>query len=173
MGKTFFIGIGGCGINTVNHWIKAKQISADKACCLNINQEDLERSLATINMLINKKNSKKIVLQIKKRIQDAEAIVIVAGLGGYAGSTFLPIILKSLVNSGLKLISVVIKPFAFEGKERRDITQQVITELTTILSKDILRIYENQQILSGSNRDQPLTDAFVKLSKKIMEDIAQ
>lgn len=172
MQNTFFIGIGGCGTNTINRLIDGNQLLPDNTCCINTAQENLENSKSKTKIAIDEQNVKQAISQIEKQAINFNNIVVIAGLGGYAGSTFLPIIAKALTSKKLNVIVVMTKPFKFEGKERAAMTEKALNEINRVLTKEKILIYENNLILDSADKKQSLPEAFGGLDKNILSDLS-
>jgi len=172
MKNTFFIGIGGCGTNTLNRLVKGNQLLPENSCNLNTAAEYLERSLAKTNIVVNEQNVQQTISQIAKQAMNFKTIVVIAGLGGYTGSTFLPIIAKALTSKKLNVIVVMTKPFRFEGKERAAMTEKALNEINGVIAKDKILVYENDLILTSVDKNNSLTEAFEAQDKYILRDIS-
>ena len=79
--------------------------------------------------------------ELKKMLTDARLLVMVAGLGGGTGSGAAPVLAQMARDAGLFLVSVVVMPFAFEGKRRREQTEAALEEIS--LLSDIVFCFEN------------------------------
>jgi cell division protein FtsZ len=82
--------------------------------------------------------------EIRQEIGNADAIVIVAGLGGGTGSGVTPIVLEVIKEKGALAFGVVTLPFSFEGEARQKIAREVVKELC---SSDMLTVISADMIL--------------------------
>lgn len=74
-------------------------------------------------------------------LQDVRLLVLVAGLGGGTGSGAAPVIAEIAREAGLFLVSVVLMPFRFEGRRRREQAEKALEEVSRL--SDIVYCFEN------------------------------
>lgn len=79
--------------------------------------------------------------ELQAMLTDARLLVMVAGLGGGTGSGAAPVLAQMARDAGLFLVSVVVMPFAFEGKRRREQAEAALEEIS--LLSDIVFCFEN------------------------------
>ncbi len=79
--------------------------------------------------------------ELQTMLTDARLLVMVAGLGGGTGSGAAPVLAQMARDAGLFLVSVVVMPFAFEGKRRREQAEAALEEIS--LLSDIVFCFEN------------------------------
>lgn len=79
--------------------------------------------------------------ELQAMLTDARLLVMVAGLGGGTGSGAAPVLAQMAREAGLFLVSVVVMPFAFEGKRRREQAEAALEEIS--LLSDIVFCFEN------------------------------
>ena len=58
--------------------------------------------------------------RVQEILRDVKLLVMVVGLGGGTGSGAAPVLARMARDAGLFLVSVVMMPFSFEGKRRRE-----------------------------------------------------
>jgi len=92
-----------------------------------------------------------------KLTPDIEVVILLAGLGGDIGSRVREIA-KAVNQLGISCFSIVTLPFPFEGKKRRNISEEVLLEL----AKYSLEVYfsDNRNLLGRSPYGTSLDDAF-------------
>ncbi len=79
--------------------------------------------------------------QIAPLLQDSRLLVMVAGLGGGTGSGTAPVLARMAREAGLFLVSVLVMPFAFEGRRRREQAEHALEEVAAL--SDIVFCFEN------------------------------
>ncbi len=78
---------------------------------------------------------------IERMLQGARLLVMVAGLGGGTGSGAAPVLAQMAREAGLFLVSVLVMPFSFEGKRRREQADSAREEIARL--SDIVFCFEN------------------------------
>ena len=96
---------------------------------------------------------------------DVNTVLVVATLGGETGSTFAPIEAAQTKKSGAKN---VIRPFAFEGENKRARAQKAAVELSDVCDKVILQ--DNEKLIADYPELNILT-AFEYADKAIADSI--
>ena len=117
MKKITIVGLGNMGLNFIN--------SVDKDFKKNISDIEINSLL-----LIPKELNKDFIIN---NIQKNHQIFVVAGLGGYSSNALIELvdILKRIdINPNV----IVLKPFAFEGKEKVELANSVIEKLNDSLN---------------------------------------
>lgn len=79
--------------------------------------------------------------ELQAMLTDARLLVMVAGLGGGTGSGAAPVLAQMARDAGMFLVSVVVMPFSFEGKRRREQAEAALEEIS--LLSDIVFCFEN------------------------------
>lgn len=79
--------------------------------------------------------------RVRELLADAKLLVMVVGLGGGTGSGAAPVLARMARESGLFLVSVVMMPFTFEGKRRREQAELAQEEIARL--SDIVFCFEN------------------------------
>ncbi len=183
--KIKIIGIGGCGSNIVSKMsYKIKDVDL---LIIDTNENSLKKHSVENKIQIGKigigtgskpeagkKAFQENVNGIKEHLKEYDLIFIVAGFGGGTGTGILPEIAKLLKEMGLLTISVITKPFEFEGIVRKRTAEQGLKELKNnadsylvIDNSKLSKIAKNKLIfLKAFN----LVDEFVyKVIKEIIE----
>lgn len=78
---------------------------------------------------------------IERMLKDVRLLVLVAGLGGGTGSGAAPVLAAKAREAGLFLVSVLVMPFGFEGKRRRQQADEALEEISRL--SDIVFCFEN------------------------------
>lgn len=79
--------------------------------------------------------------ELQAMLTGARLLVMVAGLGGGTGSGAAPVLAQMARDAGMFLVSVVVMPFSFEGKRRREQAEAALEEIS--LLSDIVFCFEN------------------------------
>ena len=79
--------------------------------------------------------------EFEKILKDKKLLVLVVGLGGGTGSGAAPVLASVARDAGLFLVSVVVMPFAFEGRRRRAQADSALEEISRL--SDIVYCFEN------------------------------
>ncbi len=79
--------------------------------------------------------------QIASLLADSRLLVMVSGLGGGTGSGAAPVLARMAREAGLFLVSVLVMPFSFEGRRRREQAEKALEEVSTL--SDIVFCFEN------------------------------
>ena len=85
-------------------------------------------------------------------------VFITAGMGGGTGTGAAPVIAEIAKEAGILTVAVVTKPFAFEGKKRKDLAEKGIDELSQFV--DSLITIPNEKLLPVLGREVSLMNAF-------------
>ena len=79
--------------------------------------------------------------KVQKILKDCKLLVMVVGLGGGTGSGAAPVLARMAREAGLFLVSVIMMPFSFEGKRRREQAEKAHEEIARL--SDIVFCFEN------------------------------
>lgn len=79
--------------------------------------------------------------QILELLKDARLLVMVVGLGGGTGSGVAPVLAQMARDAGVFLVSVLVMPFAFEGRRRREQADQALETIASV--SDLVYCFEN------------------------------
>ena len=154
------LGAGGGAISIQNHIIKADSfnanfiaISGDKYC--------LQKSLAQNKIQITSFNglgspqpeyysegAKNSSEQIVKAINCSNILFLLVCMGGANGTGIAPVVAKLAKDMGIFIVSIVTKPFLFEGQRRVEKAEAGIVEL--LKSSNELFVFNLNDILKNS-----------------------
>ena len=167
------IGVGGGGGNAVNHMVNSLIEGVDFICA-NTDAQALKslqaRSVIQLGNALTKglgaganpEIGRQAALDDRDRIlevlEGADMVFITAGMGGGTGTGAAPVIAEIAKEAGILTVAVVTKPFAFEGKKRRDLAEKGIDELSQFV--DSLITIPNEKLLPVLGRDVTLMNAF-------------
>lgn len=167
------IGIGGGGGNAVNHMVNS-QVEGVDFICANTDAQALKslqaRSVIQLGNALTKglgaganpEIGRQAALDDRDRIlevlEGSDMVFITAGMGGGTGTGAAPVIAEIAKEAGILTVAIVTKPFAFEGKKRRDMAEKGIEELSQFV--DSLITIPNEKLLPVLGREASLMSAF-------------
>jgi len=177
--KIAVIGVGGGGCNMINHMIKEGSHKIDLIAA-NTDLQVLHISKAPRKIQLGAKLTKGLGAgmkpeigrdsavesyeEIKSALQGADIIFIAAGLGGGTGTGAAAIIAKAAKEIGALTVSVVTKPFTWEGKKRAGLANLGLEELKKV--SDSIIVVPNDRLLEIIDENVGMKDAF-----KIIDNI--
>ena len=175
------VGVGGGGGNAVQHMVKAGIEGVD-FICLNTDAQALGNTQAKTTLQIgsnitkglgagaNPEIGRQAAIEDRERImeviQGSDMLFITAGMGGGTGTGAAPIVAQIARELGILTVSVVTKPFSFEGKRRMKSADEGITELTKHV--DSLITIPNEKLLQVLGKSISLLDAFKSANDVLM-----
>src|SRR2546425_872306 len=168
------IGVGGGGGNAVNRMI-ANNLQGVEFIAANTDCQALRSSKASVRLQIGSKLTKGLgaganpdtgrqaALEDSEKILEllsgSDMVFITAGLGGGTGTGATPIIANLAQELGALVVAVVTKPFAFEGKRRREQSDQGLRELQDCV--DTVIAIPNEKLLATVDKKMALSAAFL------------
>lgn len=174
------IGIGGAGNNALNGMIDAG-LQGVEFIAINTDAQALENNKAPIRIQIGKNVTKGLgaganpdlgresILEdqdeVKQAIQGADMVFITAGMGGGTGTGAGPIVGEIAKSIGALTVSIVTKPFLFEGFPRLKRAEAGINNLRQ--HSDTLIIIPNQRLLAIVDKQATMLDSF-KLADSVL-----
>jgi len=175
------VGVGGGGGNAVQHMVKAGIEGVD-FICLNTDAQALGSTQAKTTLQIggnitkglgagaNPEIGRQAAIEDRERImeviQGSDMLFITAGMGGGTGTGAAPIVAQIAKELGILTVSVVTKPFSFEGKKRMKSADEGINELTKHV--DSLITIPNEKLLQVLGKSISLLDAFKSANDVLM-----
>lgn len=175
------IGVGGGGGNMINHMISHSDTGDIELIAANTDAQALETSLASKKLQLGGKltkglgagmvpdvgrdSAKENYDEIKASIDGADIVFIAAGLGGGTGTGAAPVIAQIAKEAEALTISVVTKPFKFEGRKRTKLANLGLEELKK--ESDSIVVIPNEKLHSIVDRKLGIADSF-KLVDKIL-----
>ncbi|EDP74295.1 cell division protein FtsZ [Hydrogenivirga sp. 128-5-R1-1] len=176
------IGIGGAGSNIVSKM--GNFINHVELYILDTNQKSLSKHSLKNKILIGKSGigtgSKsdigkrafnESVENIKSLFKDTDLIFLIAGFGGGTGTGVLPEIAKVLKEMGILTLSVITKPFNFEGKIRERIANEGLNNLKN--TSDSYLIIDNNKISKLAKSNLTFLEAFSLVDEFISKIIKE
>lgn len=177
--KISVIGIGGGGCNMINHMIKEGSQKVDLIAAntdlqvLHISQAPKKIQLgikltkglgAGMKPEIGRDSAVESYEEIKTALKGADIVFIAAGLGGGTGTGAAAIVAKAAKEVGALTVSVVTKPFTWEGKKRAGLANLGLEELKKV--SDSIIVVPNDRLLEIIDENVGMKDAF-----KIIDNI--
>ena len=177
--KIAVIGVGGGGCNMINHMINEGSHKIDLIAAntdlqvLNISKAPKKIQLglkltkglgAGMKPEVGRDSAVESYEEIKATLKGADIIFIAAGLGGGTGTGAAAIIAKAAKEIGALTVSVVTKPFTWEGKKRAGLANLGLEELKKV--SDSIIIVPNDRLLEIIDENVGMKDAF-----KIIDNI--
>lgn len=177
--KIAVIGVGGGGCNMINHMINEGSHKIDLIAA-NTDLQVLQISKAPKKIQLGLKLTKGLGAgmkpevgrdsavesyeEIKGSLKGADIVFIAAGLGGGTGTGAAAIIAKAAKEIGALTVSVVTKPFTWEGKKRAGLANLGLEELKKV--SDSIIVVPNDRLLEIIDENVGMKDAF-----KIIDNI--
>jgi cell division protein FtsZ len=171
--KIKVIGVGGGGGNAINRMIK-ENLQGVEFIAVNADAQALYFSEAPYQIRIGDKLTKGLGAggdpdigakaadeskeELQKAVQDADMVFITAGIGGGTGTGASPLIAHLAKQAGALTIGVVTKPFAFEGKRRREVAEKGLGQLKGEV--DTLIVIPNDRLLELVDKKASIQEAF-------------
>ncbi|MEK7599300.1 MAG: cell division protein FtsZ [Patescibacteria group bacterium] len=167
------IGVGGSGLNAVDHMIRCKVKGVD-FIGINTDAQDLHHSLMSKKLHIGRNTTRGLgagmdpdlgrqaAEENKSEIQDlvkgADIVFITCGFGGGTGTGAGPVVAGIAKEAGILTIAVITKPFAFEGAKRSQIAEEGILKLKD--NVDAMIVIPNERLLALVDKNTPFLSAF-------------
>jgi len=167
------VGVGGGGNNAVTRMITSNVRGVD-FIAINTDRQALQKSAATNKITIGEKITKghgagsnpevgaksaeESLEEIKDALTGADMVFITTGMGGGTGTGAAPVVAKIAKDMGMLTIGIVTKPFAFEGKKRKDQADAGIAALSQYV--DSLVIIPNERLKQVSDKPITMLNAF-------------
>lgn len=167
------VGVGGGGGNMIGHMIK-EGVTGIEMVAVNTDAQVLSETNMATKIQIGAKLTKGLGAgmkpevgkdsalenydEIRNSLEGADIVFISAGLGGGTGTGAAPVIAQIAKEVGALTISVVTKPFMFEGRKRLKLAEAGLEELKK--ESDSIVVIPNDKLLSIIDRKLGLKDSF-------------
>ena len=167
------VGCGGGGNNAVNRMVDAG-LRGVEFISINTDRQALALSGAQTKIQIGEKLTKGLGAgavpevgrraaeesreEIAQALKGADLVFVTAGMGGGTGTGAAPIVAEVARDIGALTISVVTKPFAFEGKQRMKNAEMGIADLKQRV--DTLVVIPNDRLLQVVSKGTTMLEAF-------------
>jgi len=177
--KIKVIGVGGGGGNMVNHMI-SQGVGEIELIVANTDAQALNASLADTKIQLGERKTrglgagmkpevgKNAALEsfddLKDTLNGADIVFIATGMGGGTGTGATPIVAQAAKEVGALTVSVVTKPFGFEGRKRSQLADVGINDLKA--ESDSIVVIPNDKLLSIVDKNLGIKESF-----KLVDDI--
>jgi len=167
------VGVGGGGGNMIGHMLN-EGVTGIEMMLVNTDAQVLSEESGASKIQIGTKLTKGLGAGMKPSIgrdsalenyddiraalDGADIVFISAGLGGGTGTGAAPIVAQIAKEVGALTISVVTKPFGFEGKKRSNLADAGLEELKK--ESDSIVVIPNDKLLSIIDRKLGMKDSF-------------
>ncbi|TLD96842.1 cell division protein FtsZ [Helicobacter jaachi] len=174
------IGVGGGGTNMISHLAKTNPHKAIKLIAANTDVQHLEGANANVKMKLGEKLTKglgagmhpdvgeKAALEtyeeLKQTLSGSDIVFISAGLGGGTGTGAAPVVAKAAKEVGALTVSIVTKPFKWEGGKRTRLAEEGLRNLKA--ESDCIIVIPNERLLSIIPKNCGFQESF-----KIVNDV--
>jgi cell division protein FtsZ len=177
--KIAVIGVGGGGCNMINHMIAEGTHKIDLIVAntdlqvLNLSKApkkiqlgiELTRGLgAGMRPEIGRDSALESYQEIKESLDGSDIVFVAAGLGGGTGTGAAAIVAKAAKEVGALTVSVVTKPFKWEGKKRTGLANLGLEELKKV--SDSIIVIPNDRLRNIIDETVGMKDAF-----KVVDDV--
>ncbi len=177
--KIKVIGVGGGGGNMIDHMI-AQGVGEIELVAANTDAQALASSLADTKIQLGERKTrglgagmkpevgKNAALEsfedLKESMEGADIVFIATGMGGGTGTGATPIVAQAAREVGALTVSVVTKPFGFEGRKRSKLADLGIEELKK--ESDSIVVIPNDKLLTIIDKNLGIKESF-----KLVDDI--
>ena len=167
------VGVGGGGGNMIGHMIN-EGVSGIEMLLINTDAQVLNENNAAAKIQIGAKLTKGLGAgmkpnigkdsalenydEIRAALEGADIVFISAGLGGGTGTGAAPVVAQIAKEVGALTISIVTKPFMFEGRKRLKLAEQGLEELKK--ESDSIVVIPNDKLLSIIDRKLGMKESF-------------
>jgi cell division protein FtsZ len=185
LARILVVGVGGGGSNAVNRMIEG-QVGGVTFLAVNTDAQVLGLCKATNKLQIGESTTRGLGAggdpeiggkaaeegrqDFAKYFQGAEMVFLTAGMGGGTGTGASPIIAEVAQELGALTVGVVTRPFAFEGRRRREAADEGIERLRQKV--DTLIIIPNDKLLQVSDKNTTMLQAF-KMADEVLRQGVQ
>jgi cell division protein FtsZ len=167
------VGVGGGGCNAIN-WTVNQRVQGLETIAVNTDNQALLNAQATVKIRIGEKVTRGLGCggdpavgqlaaeeshdELQSALEGADIVFIAAGMGGGTGTGAAPVIAKIARDMGALTISIITKPFIFEGTRRRQIADTGASILKTC--SDTLITIPNDKLLGLTDKKMTMRMAF-------------
>jgi len=177
--KIKVVGVGGGGGNMIDHMI-AQGVGEIELIAANTDAQALHTSLADKKIQLGERATrglgagmkpdvgKNAALEsfedLKEAMEGSDIVFIATGMGGGTGTGATPVVAQAAREVGALTVSIVTKPFAFEGRKRTKLADLGIEELKK--DSDSIVVIPNDKLLSIVDKNLGIKESF-----KLVDDI--
>ncbi len=167
------VGVGGGGGNAINRMIEAG-VQGVEFIAVNTDAQALARNLAPTRIQIGEKLTRGLGAGARpeigreaaledtevllEKLSGADMVFVTTGLGGGTGTGASPVIAGLAAELDALVVAVVTKPFAFEGRRRRQQAEEGLAELKKAV--DTVITIPNDKLLATVDQETTMQAAF-------------
>lgn len=182
--KIMVVGIGGSGGAAIDRMIDGK-IRGVEFVAINTDAQALHHSNAPHKLHIGKTTTRGLGAgmdpdigrkaaeenqdEIHDLLKGADMVFITCGLGGGTGTGAAPLIADIAKDIGALTVAVVTKPFSFEGAQRKQISENGLSDLTDRV--DTIITIPNDRILQIIDKKTSLLEAFSTVDEVLRQGV--
>lgn len=177
--KIKVVGVGGGGGNMINHMVR-EGVNGIDLIAANTDAQALDHSLAYTKIQLGEKRTKGLGAgmipqvgreaaeesyeEIKSALEHADIVFIASGFGGGTGTGAAPVVAQAAKEIGALTVSVVTRPFMFEGRKRMKLAEIGLNELRK--ESDSIVVIPNDKLLTLVDKNLGIKDSF-----RIVDDV--
>ena len=178
------IGLGGGGGNAVNRMVESG-VKGVEFIAANTDKQALNQSKADVKIQLgaaltdgqgagaNPAIGKEAAIESKKEIEEAltgaDMVFVTCGMGGGTGTGAAPVVAEIAQSLGALTVSIVTKPFSFEGPRRMKQAIAGIEELKKHV--DTLIVIPNDRVREIIDRSTPMYEAFKEVDNVLRRGV--
>ncbi len=178
------VGIGGSGVNAINHMVNSK-VKGVEFIAINSDAQDLHGSMAKrkihigknltrglgtgMNPDLGRRAAEETRQEIQEALQGSDMVFVTCGMGGGTGTGAAPIIAKIAKELGALTIAVVTRPFSFEGAQRSRLADEGLMDLKKEV--DAFIVIPNDKILSIVDQQTSAKSAFAMCDEVLRQAV--
>ncbi len=182
--KIKVIGVGGSGGAAINRMIDAG-VKGVEFIALNTDVQALHYNKAAkklhigktitrglgagMNPEIGRQAAEETQNEIRDALKDTDMVFVTCGLGGGTGTGAAPIVAEIARDIGALTVAVVTKPFAFEGAQRKNLSERGLMELADKV--DTIITIPNDKLLQVIDKKTSLLDAFMVVDEILRQGV--
>jgi cell division protein FtsZ len=167
MAKTIrIIGFGGAGCNVASYLHTHTETNAEYLLC-DTDKQMLKAYNEEQSYYLNKVFTTQDDVCITSFVQDAKQIILIAGLGGDAGTSAILHFANILNARKTQCLCILLYPFPFEGSKKKLQANDTIKLLQKQRHIEV-SVFYNEQLLKAS-RTTPMSEAFLRQNAEIAE----
>jgi cell division protein FtsZ len=178
------IGVGGGGGNAVNRMIE-NGVQGVEFITTNTDAQVLRLSKADTRLQLGKRLTKGLGAgadpevgeaaaeesreELRELLQNTDMLFITAGMGGGTGTGAAPIIAELAQEMGILTVSIVTKPFTFEGEKRMLVAEEGLRKLKPHC--DTFIVIPNDRLLYALDRNINMLEAYREADKVLRQGV--
>ena len=184
LAKIKVIGIGGGGCNAINRMIESG-VKGVEFIATNTDLQVLNNSQAPVKIQLGTELTeglgagadpsvgREAAIESKGEIEDAlrgaDMVFVTCGLGGGTGTGAAPVIAEIAQDLGALTVSIVTKPFSFEGKKRMENAFEGLEELRK--NVDTMIVIPNDKLKDIIDKSTPMLEAFKEVDNVLRRGV--